>query len=63
MQQTAIIHVMCSTVEDYIRQKKNIQIQVNRIDVMTNADQLNKLIDAYNHITHQGSQGQSSQQV
>jgi uncharacterized protein YpmS len=45
-----IIALLIRTVEDYILQKKNVRVKIDPIQIITNQDQLNKLIDAYNYI-------------
>jgi hypothetical protein len=45
-----IIAILIRTVEDYILQKKNVRVKIDPIQIITNQDQLNKLIDAYNYI-------------
>jgi hypothetical protein len=48
-----IIMHMCDVVEDYIYQKKNVRISIDRMIVMYDERQLNMLIDAFNHIQNE----------
>jgi uncharacterized protein YpmS len=41
---------MIRTVENYIMIKKNVKVKIDHLQIITNQDQLNKLIDAYNYI-------------
>jgi hypothetical protein len=45
-----IIAHMIRTVENYIMTKKNVKVNIDPIQIITNQDQLNKLMDAYNFI-------------
>jgi ABC-type uncharacterized transport system ATPase component len=48
-----IIMHMCDVVEDYIYQKKNVKISIDRMILMYDERQLNMLIDAFNHIQNE----------
>jgi hypothetical protein len=44
---------MISVVENYIYEKKRVSITINPISILSSQDQLDKLIDAYNHVKTQ----------
>ena len=48
-----IIMHMCDVAEDYIYQKKNVKISIDRMILMYDERQLNMLIDAFNHIQNE----------
>jgi len=47
--QGIILH-MISVVEDYIYKMKGVRVSINTIAIMISQDQLEKLIDAFNHV-------------
>ena len=53
MRNIQIIQYMISVVENYIYEKKRVSITINPISILSSQDQLDKLIDAYNHVKTQ----------
>jgi len=53
MRNIQIIQYMISVVENYIYEKKRVSVTINPISILSSQDQLDKLIDAYNHIKTQ----------
>jgi hypothetical protein len=51
--QGIILH-MISVVEDYIYKMKGVRVSINTISIMISQDQLEKLIDAFNHVKSEG---------
>jgi hypothetical protein len=51
--QGIILH-MISVVEDYIYQRKGVRVSINPVVIFFNQDQLDKLIDAFNHVKSEG---------
>lgn len=51
--QGIILH-MISVVEDYIYKLKGVRVSINTISIMISQDQLEKLIDAFNHVKSEG---------
>jgi hypothetical protein len=51
--QGIILH-MISVVEDYIYKMKGVRVSINPITIFFNQDQLDKLIDAFNHVKSEG---------
>jgi hypothetical protein len=47
--QGIILH-MISVVEDYIYKMKGVRVSINPVVIFFNQDQLDKLIDAFNHV-------------
>jgi hypothetical protein len=45
---------MISVVEDYIYKMKGVRVSINTISIMISQDQLEKLIDAFNHVKSEG---------
>lgn len=54
MNQQAIILHMIAVVEDYIYQRKSIRVSIDPMRIFFYPDQLNKLIDAFNHVKREG---------
>lgn len=50
MNQIRIIQYMVSVVENYIYEKKRVEVSLNLFQILNDSRQLNMLIDAYNHI-------------
>jgi len=53
MNHMPIILLMVKEVQDYIRAKKGVDVRIDVPQILMSEDQLNKLIDAYNHARHQ----------
>ena len=53
MRNIQIIQYMISVVENYIYEKKRVSVTINPISILSSQDQLDKLIDAYNHVKRQ----------
>jgi hypothetical protein len=51
--QGIILH-MISVVEDYIYKLKGVRVSINPVVIFFNQDQLDKLIDAFNHVKSEG---------
>ena len=51
--QQLILH-MIVIVEDYIYQRKGVRVSIDPMVVIMRQDQLNKLIDAFNHVKSEG---------
>jgi hypothetical protein len=51
--QGIILH-MISVVEDYIYKMKGVRVSINPVVIFFNQDQLDKLIDAFNHVKSEG---------
>ena len=51
--QGIILH-MISVVEDYIYKLKGVRVSIDPMVVIMRQDQLNKLIDAFNHVKSEG---------
>jgi hypothetical protein len=51
--QGIILH-MISVVEDYIYKMKGVRVSINPITIFFHQDQLDKLIDAFNHVKSEG---------
>ena len=51
--QGIILH-MISVVEDYIYKMKGVRVSINPMVVIMRQDQLEKLIDAFNHVKSEG---------
>lgn len=51
--QGIILH-MISVVEDYIYKMKGVRVSINTISIMISQEQLEKLIDAFNHVKSEG---------
>jgi len=51
--QGIILH-MISVVEDYIYKLKGVRVSINPVVIFFNQDQLEKLIDAFNHVKSEG---------
>jgi hypothetical protein len=45
---------MISVVEDYIYKLKGVRVSINPVVIFFNQDQLDKLIDAFNHVKSEG---------
>ena len=45
---------MISVVEDYIYKLKGVRVSIDPMVVIMRQDQLNKLIDAFNHVKSEG---------
>jgi hypothetical protein len=52
MNHMPIILLMIKEVQDYIRVKKGVDVRIDVPQILMSEDQLNKLIDAYNHARH-----------
>lgn len=52
-QQQIILH-MIVIVEDYIYQRKGVRASIDPMRIFFYPDQLNKLIDAFNHVKSEG---------
>jgi hypothetical protein len=49
MNHMPIILLMIKEVQDYIREKKGMDVRIDVPQILMSEDQLNKLIDAYNY--------------
>lgn len=49
MNQLPIILLMIDEVQNYIKNKKGVDVRIDTAQILMSQDQLNKLIDAYNH--------------
>ena len=54
MNQQGIILHMIAVVEDYIYQRKSVRVSIDPMRIFFYPDQLNKLIDAFNHVKREG---------
>ena len=57
MNQLPILMHMADVVVNYIYQMKGVRINLRIGEIITSEDQVNKLIDAFNHIKKQGQYG------
>ena len=57
MNQLPILMHMADVVVNYIYQMKGVRINLRIGEIITSEDQINKLIDAFNHIKKQGQYG------
>jgi len=57
MNQLPILMHMADVVVNYIYQMKGVRINLRIGEIITSEDQINKLIDAFNHIKNQGQYG------
>ena len=48
---------MAEVVTNYIYQMKGVRVNLRMGEILMNEDQVNKLIDAFNHIKKQGYYG------
>jgi len=57
MNHIPIVMHMAEVVSNYIYQMKGVRINLRIGEIITSEDQINKLIDAFNHIKNQGQYG------
>ena len=57
MNQLPILMHMADVVVNYIYQMKGVRINLRIGEIITSEEQVNKLIDAFNHIKKQGYYG------